>query len=104
MGCSRAVARHGAAARTITGLLTFGVAGVGLFVVAWLIGRGGQFPQGLGYVGYVLAVLLVVLYLGRLIVLRATSPVILVPAVLAGFIANPALYVWLGLALWRGQK
>jgi hypothetical protein len=45
-------------------------------------------------VGYVLAVLLVVLYPGRLMVLRATNPVILVPAVLAGFFANPAWYVW----------
>jgi hypothetical protein len=86
------------------GLLTFGVAGVGLFVVAWLITRGGQLPRGLSYVVYVLAVLLVVLYLGRLIVLNPVSPVILVPALLAGFIFNPVWYVWLGLALSRNQK
>jgi hypothetical protein len=86
------------------GLLTFGVAGVGLFVVAWLMGRGAQFPNGLGYLGYGLAVLLVILYLGRLIVLRASSPLILVPAVLAGFLANPVWYIWLGITLLGERK
>ena len=86
------------------GLLTFGVAGIAMFVVAWLMGRGGGFPNGLGYLGYALAVLLVVIYLGRLIVLQATSPLIVAPALLTGFIVNPAWYIWLGLVLWRGQS
>jgi hypothetical protein len=57
----------------------------------------------LGYLAYLSAVLLVVLYLGRLIVLDPTNPLILVPALLNGFLVNPALYVWLGLALLRGR-
>ena len=85
------------------GLLTFGVTGVALFVVAWLIGSGGAFPKGLSYLGYLLAVLVVILYLGRLIILSPTNPVILVPALLAGFLVNPAWYIWLGLVLWRGR-
>ena len=85
------------------GLLTFGVAGAALFVVGWLIVRGGQFPRGLGYLAYLSAVLLVILYLGRLIVFDPTSPVILVPALLNGFLINPIFYVWLGLALLRGR-
>jgi hypothetical protein len=85
------------------GLLTFGIAGVALFVVGWMIGRGGQLPKGLGYLAYLSAVLLVVLYLGRLVVLDPTNPVILVPALLNGFLVNPALYVWLGLVLLRGR-
>lgn len=83
------------------GLLTFVVAGIALFVVAWLITRGGQFPKGLGYLGYASAVLLIALYLGRLIVLDPTSPVILAPALLNGFLINPAFYLWLGLSLLR---
>ncbi len=86
------------------GLLTFGVSGVALFIVAWLIRRGGQFPRGLGYLGYLSAVLLIVLYLGRLIVPSATSPVIVVPALLEGFLVNPIWYIWLGIALWRGRS
>jgi hypothetical protein len=86
------------------GLLTFGIASVALFVVAWLILRGGQFPRGLGYLAYLSAVLLVALYLGRLIILEPTSPVILVPALLNGFLINPIFYVLLGLALRRGRS
>ncbi|MBI4493775.1 MAG: hypothetical protein HY690_13365 [Chloroflexi bacterium] len=85
------------------GLLTFGVAGLALLVVSSLIVRGHQLPRSLGFLGYVLAVLFLVLYLGRLIVLDATNPMILGPALLAGFIVNPAWYLWLGVALWRNQ-
>ena len=85
------------------GLLTFGVAGAALFVVGWLIVRGGQFPRGLGYLAYLSAVLLVILYLARLIVIDATNPLILAPALLNGFLINPIFYVWLGLALLRGR-
>ena len=84
------------------GLLTFGVAGAALFIVGWLILRGEQFPKGLGYIAYLSAVLLVALYLGRLVILEPTSPVILVPALLNGFQVNPALYILLGLAFLRG--
>jgi hypothetical protein len=86
------------------GLLTFGVAGIALFVVAWLIVRGGRLPRGLGYLGYVSATLLLALYLGRLIVLDPTSPVIVLPALLNGFLVNPIFYLWLGLALLRGRS
>ncbi len=81
------------------GLLAFGVAGVALFIIAWLIMRGGQFPRSLGYLAYVSAALLIILYLGRLIVLEPTSLVIVLPALLNGFLVNPALYLWLGVAL-----
>jgi len=73
-------------------------------VVAWLIVRGSLFPQGLGYLGYVAALLLLILYLGRLVVLDAKSLVIVVPAVLSGFLITPAWYSWLGLELWRGRR
>lgn len=85
------------------GLLTFGVRGMALFVIAWLMVRGSAFPKGLGYLAYVLAILEVVLYLGRLTILTPTNPVILVPALLAGFLVYPAWHLWLGFVLWRGQ-
>jgi hypothetical protein len=83
------------------GLLTFGVAGIGLFVLSWLIRQNDHFPNGLGTLGYVLAVLLVVIYLGRLIILSPTNPVVAVLVVVTGFVVNPAWYIWLGLALRR---
>ncbi len=86
------------------GLLTFGIAGISLIVISWLIVRSGEFPRGLGYLGYLLAALFIILYVGRLVILNAASPVIVGPALLAGFIVNPVWYIWLGLVLWRGRS
>jgi hypothetical protein len=86
------------------GMLTFGVAGVALWVIAWLMLRGGQFPRGLAYLGYVTSVLLILVYLARLIVLDATSPLVLVPALVTGFVASPVWYVWLGASLRRSTR
>ena len=83
------------------GLATFGLAGIGLFVFSWLIVRSGKFPRNLGWLGYLSAALMVILYLGRLIVLQATSLVIVIPALLEGFIVNPVWYIWLGVSLLR---
>ena len=84
------------------GLLTFGVSGIGMLVIAWLTGRAAGLPKGLSYLGYALGILSVILYLGRLIALSPSSPVIFVPALLAGFVAYPAWYVWTGIVLRRG--
>jgi hypothetical protein len=83
------------------GLLTFGVAGLGLLLAGWLITRVGTLPRALGYLGYVTGALFVLLYLARLIVLNPASPLVLAPAALAGFIGAPAFYLWLGWALRR---
>jgi hypothetical protein len=42
--------------------------------------------------------------IGRLIVLDPTNPLILVPALLNGFLINPIFNLWLGLALLRGHS
>jgi hypothetical protein len=86
------------------GLLTFAASGIALFIVAWLIWKGRQFPIGLAYLGWVSALLLIILYLGRLIALDPTNPVVLVPALLNGFLVNPAWYIWLGVALWVTRR
>jgi hypothetical protein len=83
------------------GLLTFGVMGIALFVFSWLMSRSSHFPKALRYLGYLLAALLVIIYLGRLIILDANNLLILVPAALAGFIVNPIWFVWLGMSLTR---
>ena len=85
------------------GLATFGLTGLSLALVAWLIRRGGRLPRGLGALGYLLAALLVALYLGRLVILEARSPLIAVPALLTGFVVNPAWYLWLGRSLATGR-
>jgi hypothetical protein len=83
------------------GVLTFGLAGLAVIVIAGLMSRGADFPIGLARLGYLSGILLVLIYLGRLVILDPTSPLVLVPAALEGFIVNPVWYVWLGMTLWR---
>ncbi|MCK6627051.1 MAG: hypothetical protein L6R45_17980 [Anaerolineae bacterium] len=83
------------------GLLTFGVMGLGLLVIAWLMSKNEQFPKGLSYVGYALAALFIIIYLARLIILDPGNPILLWPVLLAGFVVQPAWYIWLGLSLQR---
>ncbi len=85
------------------GLMSFGIAGVALFKISWLMKGGKYFPQGLANLGYLSAFLLLVLYLGRLIILKATSPIIVYPALLNGFIVGPWWYLWLG-KTFLGEK
>jgi hypothetical protein len=86
------------------GLLTFGIAGLGLFLLAWLMTQEMIFPKNLAYLGILSAVLMIILYLGRLIILQATSFVIVIPALLEGFLVNPIWYLGLGLTFLRDQN
>ncbi|MBI5031097.1 MAG: DUF4386 family protein [Chloroflexi bacterium] len=81
------------------GLLTFGFTGIGLLIIAWLITRSADFPKTLGYLGYLSAILFIVIYLARLIVLNPANPILLVPVLLNGFMVSPLFYLWLGIAL-----
>jgi len=66
------------------GLLTFGVASIGLGFFSWLITKSKEFPKNLGLLGAISATLMMVLYLGRLIVLSPIDPIIVWPALING--------------------
>ena len=83
------------------GLLTFGFAGLAAAGFATLIGATRAWPRGLALLGYLTAVLLVIVYLARLIILSPSNPLVLGPAALAGLIVNPAWYAWLGVTMLR---
>ncbi len=83
------------------GFLTFCVAGLAVLIAANLIGHDRSLPSYLKPLSYVLGVLLIIVYLGRLIVLDASSLLILLPAALTGFIVNPLWYILLGQSLGR---
>jgi hypothetical protein len=83
------------------GLLTFGFAGVGLAILSSLLTRTPSVPAGLGRLGLAVGILLVIVYLGRLVVLDPTNPLVAGPAALVGFILSPAFYLWLGTILRR---
>jgi hypothetical protein len=86
------------------GLLTFGVAGLALLAFSWLMSKSSRFGRSLAYLGYLLAVLLIVVYLGRLIILDANSLAILLPAAIAGFLVNPLWNLFVGLNLLRSSR
>ena len=85
------------------GLLTFGFVGIAVLLIAWLARHGGVLPARLGLLGYALGALLILLYLARLIVVDSDNPLVGIPALLSGFLAGPAWWLWLGLELRRSQ-
>lgn len=83
------------------GLLTFGVSGLGLLVLAWQSRRSATLPANLASLGMAVGALLVVVYLGRLIILTPTNLLVAVPAALTGLVLSPLFYIRLGLELRR---
>jgi hypothetical protein len=83
------------------GLLTFGVTACALGLIGWLVLSRGGFSRRVGYLAVAAAVLLVIVYLGRLIIFDPENPLLLGAAAIVGFIVNPALYVAVGLDLRR---
>ena len=86
------------------GLLTFGVSGLAFLIFAWLISRSGSLPRGLGYLGYLLGLLLVEIFLARLIILDPKNPIVLYPAAATGLLISPLWYLWLGISLLRSRQ
>ena len=83
------------------GLLTFGVSGLGLLVLAWQSRRSRTLPGNLATLGMAVGALLIVVYLGRLIILTPTNLVVAIPAAATGLVLSPLFYIWLGLELRR---
>jgi hypothetical protein len=81
------------------GLSTFVLTGLGVMLMSWVMARGRQFPSRLGYMGMLLGILLVVVYLGRLLVFNPKNPFLVLVTVLAGFVLNPAWFAWVGMIL-----
>jgi hypothetical protein len=80
------------------GLLTFGLTGLALIFLGVLIARSGRLPRWLGSLACLNGVLLVLLYLGRLLILDPANLLIVIPALLTGFVLNPLWYA--GLGVW----
>jgi hypothetical protein len=85
------------------GVLVFGISALSVLIFARLIVIGTRLPLKLGWIGYGLAGLLLLLYLGRLLVLDPSQPVLRLSAILAGFVLNPLWNLWIGVELLRGE-
>ena len=75
--------------------------GLGLLVLSLLARRAAVLPSRLATLGAVVGVLLLIVYLGRLIILTPTNPVVAAAAGVTGLILSPAFYLWLGRELRR---
>jgi hypothetical protein len=74
------------------GFATFAMTAAAFVVFGWLILRGTEIPRIVGQIALLAAVLLLVVYFGRLIVLNPKKPVIKWVAVVSGLVVNPAFY------------
>jgi hypothetical protein len=83
------------------GLLTFGMAGLGVLILMVVAYREGALSRPVSGIGIAFAILLILVYLGRLIILTPTNPLVAVPAGLAGVIVGPFFYFAAGLELRR---
>ena len=83
------------------GLLTFGLSGLGLLVLAWQSQRSQTLPANLAWLGIAVGALLIVVYLGRLTILTPTNMLVAIPAAATGLVLSPLFYVLLGLELRR---
>jgi hypothetical protein len=84
------------------GFGTFGLTGSALLLLAWLAGRSAELPGWVRPGGMVLGAVLVGTWLARLIVLDATSILVLGPALVSGLL-SPLFFLGLGAWLlgWR---
>jgi hypothetical protein len=83
------------------GFATFAMTALAFVVFGWLILRGTEVPRVVGQLALLAAVLLLVVYFGRLIVLNPKRPVIKWVAVVSGLLVNPAFYLAYGRSLLR---
>lgn len=81
------------------GFATFAMTALAFVVFGWLIVRGTEIPRIVGQLALLAAVLLLVVYFGRLIVLNPNRPVIKWVAVVSGLVVGPAFYVAYGRSL-----
>ena len=77
------------------GLATFGLTGVAVLILGGLMTRSADYPRGLARAGQALGLIMIVIYLGRLIILDPTNPVVRV-ALALGVIANTVFLLWIG--------
>ena len=81
--------------------MMFSLTGVALGLFGWLIVRGDGLPRSAGQLGLAAAVLLLVVYVGRLTVLNPKTNVIRVAALMSGLVFVPGFYVQVGRAALR---
>ena len=71
-------------------------------VSLYVVRRAGALHDWIGNLGLLAGILLILIYLGRLIILSPTNPLVAGLAGLTGFILSPAFYI--GLGFWLRSR
>ena len=81
---------------------TFALTGLAVLILAGLAGRSPELPRWVSPLGLALGIFLVLTFLARLVVLDATSVLVLLPALVSGLL-SPIFFLLLGAWLlgWR---
>ena len=81
---------------------TFALTGLAVLILAGLAGRSPELPRWVGPLGLALGAFLVLTFIGRLVVLDASSLLVLGPALVSGLL-SPIFFLLLGAWLlgWR---
>lgn len=83
------------------GLLTFGLTGLGVLLLARSIRTAGTFPARVAALGTVLGIGLLLIYLGRLIILDPNNVALLGVAAITGVVLHPMWFLMIGRELRR---
>ncbi len=86
------------------GLMAFGITGLAILKASYLMKKVTAFPKNLALLGLLSGVLLMVIYLGRLIVLDPSQPILKYSILIEGFLVNPIWYLWLGYIFQKKLK
>lgn len=78
------------------GMLTFGLTGIAVAGWTWLKGKEESYHPDFLRLGYSLAILLFMLFAGRLLGLDPEGWIVVGLVALTGMILHPAWYIWLG--------
>jgi hypothetical protein len=84
------------------GFATFGLAGLALLVFCRVLYLSPTRLRRLWWLAGLSGALLVVIYVGRLVIVTPTNPVVIGPAAIEGLVVNPLFYVLLGLEFRKG--
>jgi hypothetical protein len=82
------------------GLLTFGLTAIAVLLLSLLVMRFEDLPQMLAFVGVLLSLLLIALYVLHL-VFAGDSSAVTIPSAVTGLVVAPAWYAWTGATLLR---
>lgn len=81
--------------------LAYGIFAAAVIVLSVVVLVGRRLPPIVGYIGFVAAGFLIVVFFTGLLIAPTTSLLLMAPFILNGFLILPMWYLWTGISLWN---